>query len=105
MLLSPIAGLIIVSSSIRLSVIQDLFHYTNQLNHSMTYSNHTNTALKEALDAMTTEVNDLHINLCNIRRSRENRQVLTAAITGATSAIITLIAVSGRFLNYIDPKG
>ena len=84
-----------------LSVIQDLFQLTGKLKDNM--GNNTNVALKEALEAMATEVKDLHTDLCTIKQSREKRQLVAAVATGSVTAIITLIAVSGRFLNYLNP--
>ena len=87
----------------RLSFIQDLFQLTGKLQDNI--GNNTNVALKEALEAMATEVMDLHTDLCTIRQSREKRQLVAAVATGSVTAIITLIAVSGRFLNYLNPHG
>ena len=69
MLLNPIAALILVSSTMRLSFIQDLFQLTGKLQDNI--GNNTNVALKEALEAMATEVKDLHTDLCIIKQSRE----------------------------------
>ena len=105
MLVAPISAMILVQTSLKLSVIQDLVDMTQKLKESVKETNNTNLALRESIKVIESDIVDIHTNICLTTNSRNKRQVMVAIGAGLTAAFTTLIVTGERLINYISPHG
>ena len=105
MFVSPLGALILVQTSLRLDVVQDILDLTHTLKVNMAHNNNTNKALWDSIDVVEAGVEDIYSNVCITVEPRIRRQAFVALGTGLVSALITLVATSGEFLNFLNPHG
>ena len=63
MYICPIAALILVQTTLRLDVVQDIVDMTNTLKETMAKTNNTNKALLDSINVIESGVSDIHSNI------------------------------------------
>ena len=97
-----IHGFILISATLRLSMIQDLQNLVNDLKKSAEKINNSN-VIQNAIENMEDDIADLHEGICNVASTRSPRQALVGIIAGTVAAAVTLITTSGTLINWLNP--
>ena len=106
MIICPIAAIILVQTTLKLGVVQELSDMTDLLKKSIQQTNSTNNKpLVNSIKVLESSIDDIHTDICTIVSTRERRQAMIALGSGLVAAMTTLIVTSGRLLNYLSPHG